>query len=268
MFISFIYWSVLSVERQFRGVNMKLVVEDAPALKAAIDSIVSLVEEGEFELKADGLHLKAMDPSQISMVSFTMPKTAFLEYSVPEETRIGVNMIQLTNVLSRGKKGEKVEITMEDGRLVLKFYADKRKKTFKVPLLEASERLQKEPKIEFKSHVCIKADALKEALKDAKLVSSHVRLVLDPDQFIVEVRGDSGDIREEFEAGGSEVLEIKTESGARATFPLQYLEDMMKATVSGSAVTLNLETDKPLKMEYEIEGAKVTYYLAPRIETE
>ncbi|NYZ77146.1 proliferating cell nuclear antigen (pcna) [Candidatus Micrarchaeota archaeon] len=247
---------------------MKLVVEDAPILKAAIDSIVSLVEEGEFELKHDGLHLKAMDPSQISMVSFIMPKSAFSEYSIPEEMRIGMNMTQLSNVLSRGKKGEKAELGMEDGRLVLKFYADKRKKTFKVPLIEASEKPQREPKIEFKSQVSIRADAFKEALKDARLVSSHVRLILDPKEFIVEVKGDSGDVREQFEVGGSEVVEIKTENGARATFPLQYLEDMMKATSGSSTVTLHLETDKPLKLEYEMEGAKVTYYLAPRIETD
>lgn len=247
---------------------MKLVISDAPALKAAIDSIVNLVEEGEFEVKSDGLHLKAMDPSQISMVSFTMPKAAFEEYSIPEDMRIGINISQLASVLSRGKKGEKAEMGMEEGRLILKFYADKRRKTFKVPLIETGERLQKEPKIEFKTHVKIRADALKEALKDAKLVSSHVRLVLDPKQFIIEVRGDSGDVREEFELGGSEVTEIKTDKGARATFPLQYLEDMIKATNASSDILLNLETDKPMRMEYNIEGAKIVYYLAPRIETE
>ncbi len=247
---------------------MKLVVDDAPILKAAIDSIVNLVEEGEFELKSDGLHLKAMDPSQISMVSFTMPKAAFSEYSIPEDMRIGINMAQLSNVLSRGKKGEKAELSIEEGRLVLKFYADKRKKTFKVPLIEAGERLQREPKIDFKSHVSIRADAFKEALKDAKLVSSHVRLVLGQKDFVVEVRGDAGDVREEFELGGTEVTEIATDKGARSTFPLQYLEDMMKATNAASSVRINIETDKPLKLEYEIEGAKVVYYLAPRIETE
>ena len=49
---------------------MKLVVQDAPTLKAAVDSIVCLVEEGQFEIKNDGLYFRAMDPSQISMISF------------------------------------------------------------------------------------------------------------------------------------------------------------------------------------------------------
>lgn len=247
---------------------MKLVVSNAPALKSAIDAIVSIVEEGEFEIVKNGLQLRAMDPSQISMVSFTMPAASFEEYSVSEEKRIGVDIGQLASVLARGKNGEKAELSIEDGRLVVRFYAAKRKRTFKVPLREPGEKVQREPKIEFKNHAVVKADALKEVLKDAKLVSSHVRLSITPKEFLVEVRGDSGEIREEFEEGGDDVMEIKTAATARSTFPLQYLEDMLKAASSNSAVKINLETDKPLKLEYSIEGASVVYYLAPRIETE
>jgi proliferating cell nuclear antigen len=247
---------------------MKLVVGNAPALKTAVDAIVSIVEEGEFEITKDGLNLKAMDPSQISMVSFTMPKSSFEEYSITEEKRIGVDIAQLSNVLARGKSGEKVELTIEDGRLVVKFYAAKRKRTFKIPLREAGERIQREPKIDFKNYVVLRADAFREVLKDAKLVSSHVRLFLTPQNFLVEVRGESGDVKEEFESGGEEVLEIKTSDNAKATFPLQYLEDMLKAASSSSPIKINLETDKPMKLEYSVEGAFVVYYLAPRIETE
>lgn len=247
---------------------MKLVVADAPSLKYAVDSIVSLVEEGQFEIDAEGLNLKAMDPSQISMVSFTMPKSAFVEYEPGDEGRIALDIRQLSNVLARGKKGEKAELKIEDGRLVIQFVGQKRRRTFKVPLLQINERIQREPKIQFASHAKLKADALKEALKDAKLISSHVRLMINPDQFIVDVRGDSGDVKAEFDSGSEEVVELKTGDSAKATFPLQYLEDMMKATNASSIVTVNLETDKPLRLEYELEGARVKYYLAPRIETD
>ena len=247
---------------------MRLIIQDAPALKSAIDSIVCLVEEGQFEVKKDGLELKAMDPSQISMVSFSMPKEAFVEYDVPEEMKIGVDINQFASVLSRGKKGEKAELTVEEGRLIVKFSGEKHRKTFKVPLIETGDRVQKEPKIEFKNIAKIKAEALRDTLKDAKLISSHVRLQLTPEQFIVDVRGENGDVRAEFEKGGAELTELTTVTGAKATFPLQYLEDMVKATPSASAVTINLETDRPLRLEYDVEGAKVVYYLAPRIETD
>jgi proliferating cell nuclear antigen len=226
------------------------------------------VEEGQFEVKEDGIHLRAMDPSQISMVSFHMPKSAFVEYNISEERKIGIDISQLSNVLARGKRGEKAELGLEEGRLVIKFFAEKKKKTFKIPLIEIGEGVSREPKIEYGSHVKINADALKETLKDAKLVSSHVKLILDKNTFLMEVKGDNGDVKEEFESGSNEVAEIVTEKGVKATFPLQYLEDMVKATSASSPVTLYLETDRPMKLQYEVEGAKVTYYLAPRIETE
>jgi proliferating cell nuclear antigen len=84
----------------------------------------------------------------------------------------------------------------------------------------------------------------------------------------VDVKGDSGEVKAEFESGSSEVLELKSEQMVKATFPLQYLEDIVKGTSSSSIITLYLETDRPLKLEYEMEGAKFVYYLAPRIETE
>ena len=247
---------------------MKLVVQEAPAFKSVIDCIASLVEEGQFEIKHDGLQLKAMDPSQISMVSFTMPKTAFVEYSLEEETKLGIDVGQLSNILSRGKKNEKVELTTEEGRLIIKFSGEKHKRTFKIPLLEGADKVQREPKIEFKNYAQVKADAFKETLKDAKLVSSHVRLQLTPQMLVIDVKGENGEVRAEFENGGSEVVELKTDNLIKATFPLQYLEDMVKATSSSSIITLNLETDRPLKLEFETEGAKLAYYLAPRIETE
>ena len=51
-------------------------------------------------------------------------------------------------------------------------------------------------------------------------------------------------------------------------FPLEYLNDLLKATDSSSIVEINLGTDKPLKVEYNIGSARMTYFLAPRIETE
>jgi proliferating cell nuclear antigen len=247
---------------------MKLVMQDAPALKSVIDAIVSLVEEGQFEVKNDGLHLKAMDPSQISMVSFSMPKSAFLEYSLSEETKIGMDIGQLANVLSRGKKGEKAELSIEEGRLVIVFIGEKHKRTFKVPLIETGDKVQREPKIEFKNFAKIRAEAFKETLKDAKLISSHVRLQLTTQMFVVDVKGENGEVKAEFEKGSNDLIELNTQSDARTTFPLQYLEDMVKATTANSTVLINLETDRPLRLEYEVEGAKIVYYLAPRIENE
>lgn len=249
---------------------MKIIMEEAPFLKSAIDSIVNLVEEGVFEITSEGIKLKAMDPSQISMISFSMGKDAFETFEIDESRALGLDISQLSNVLSRGKKGEKAELSLEDGRLIVRFSSDKNKKTFKIPLLELGSTMQKEPKIEYQNYVKINADAFKESLKDAKLISSHVRLLISPDNFVVDVKGDSGHLKDEFHKDSEEVIEVKTSSngGTKATFPLQYLEDIVKASGSSTEITINLETDKPLKISYDMSGAKIVYYLAPRIEND
>ncbi|MEM2137991.1 MAG: hypothetical protein QW568_02795, partial [Candidatus Anstonellaceae archaeon] len=61
----------------------KFSVDDAKRYKNATDAIVNLIDEGILEVGKDGLFLRAMDPSQIAMVSFTMPKTAFSSFDAP-----------------------------------------------------------------------------------------------------------------------------------------------------------------------------------------
>jgi proliferating cell nuclear antigen len=245
---------------------MKITMEEAPALKDAIEAVVNLVEEGVFEVTDEGLSLKAMDPSQISMVSFNMPKGMFSEYAAGDHKRIGLDIGKLSRVLARGNTGESVELEVDEGRLNITFLGKKRKRVFKLPLLDLGEGLEREPKIEYKNKVVLRADVLREMLKDAKLVSTHISFVLDAKKLIVEIKGDGGEIKEEFEKEGDELKELKVESGARATYPLSYMEDIIKGSKADTEITMYLESDRPLKIEYGIVGANAKYFLAPRIE--
>lgn len=246
---------------------MKIVIEDATSLKDAVETIVNLVEEGLFEFTSEGVRLKAMDPSQISMISFFMPKEAFSHYGLDEERKIGIDVDKLSKVLARGTSGESAELGLEDGRLKIVFSGNKKRRVFRLPLIDAGSGLEREPKIEYRNRIKIDADAFKEMLKDARLVSNHIRLILEEGRFRVEIRGDEGEAKEEFEKDSGEVKELEVHGGARATFPLQYLEDIVKASKSGTPLTIYLETDRPLKVEYDVMGAKSVYYLAPRIES-
>ncbi len=247
---------------------MKIVMNEAPFLKSAIDSVVNLVEEGVFEVTEKGITLKAMDPSQISMISFSMEKSSFETFEISEPKKLGLDIAQFSNILSRGKKGEKVELSLDDGRLSVCFLGENKKRTFKINLLDIGSGVQKEPAIQFENNVTLNADAFKEILKDVKLISSHVKLMLNAEEFVVEVKGDTGHLKDEFAKGSQEVIELNCKNNTKSTFPLQYLEDMVKATSASTPLTIYLETDKPLKVFYELFGAKITYYLAPRIENE
>jgi len=246
---------------------MKITMEEAPALKDAMEAIVNLVDEGVFEIAEDGISLKAMDPSQISMIAFNMPKTMFSEFDAGEQKRLGIDIGKLSKVLARGTSGESVELSNDEGRLNITFRGKKRKRVFKLPLLDLGEGLEREPKIEYKNKVVLRADALKEIMKDAKLVSSHISLVLENGKLSVEIKGDDGEVKEEFEKDGEEIKALEIAADAKATYPLSYLEDIVKGSKADTDISLFVETDRPLKVEYNVVGADAKYYLAPRIES-
>lgn len=247
----------------------KFTVEDAKRYKNATDAIVNLIDEGVLEVRDDGLYLRAMDPSQIAMVSFSMPKSVFSNYEVlSPSAKVGLNFDALAKILSRSRPGEKLEMSQDQNKLTLKFVGKDRKRSFKVPVLDMPSGMVKEPPIEHDAIVKLSSTHFKEALKDAVLVGSHITLEANDAGFGIEVHGDSSDFKEENEKGGEGVIEIQVNKPSRATFPLQYLEDIVRACPENSAITIHLKTNKPLKVEYEVESAKVVYFLAPRTDTE
>ena len=127
----------------------KFVVDDAKRYKSATDPIVNLIDEGLLEVGKEGLFLRAMDPSQIAMISFSMPKTSFVEFDAPSPSaKIGLDFDNLSKILSRTRGGEKLEISRVENKVQLKFVGAKRKRSFKVPILDMPAGVTKEPSVQ------------------------------------------------------------------------------------------------------------------------
>ncbi|MFH0817673.1 MAG: proliferating cell nuclear antigen (pcna) [Candidatus Micrarchaeota archaeon] len=242
-------------------------IDDARVWKSCIDAIVNLIEEGTFEIETEGIRLRAMDPSQIAMVSFYMPKSAFSEYKVSSANRIGLNFENLSKIMARTRGGEKLSMSIDDNKLTLDFYSEESKRNFKVPLVEMPPGSHKDLKIEHDAIVTINASSLKEALRDAVLISSHITLEAGSFGFRVDAHGDNADLLLESGQTG-DGIKVESKQTAKATFPLKYLDDISKGCPDNSKMTIHLKSNKPLKMEYKIGEADIVYFLAPRIDLE
>ncbi len=241
-------------------------IPNAKMFKSCVDAIVTLIDEGEFHFSDAGLSLRAMDPSQIAMVDFVFPRSAFEKYEV-ESTKLGLNLEDLARVMGRVRSDEQVILKLDDSRLVLTFKGQSTRR-FVIPLLDIGGSTPKEPNIEFSSHIKFNGNFLKDSLKDTSLVSSHVVLNATPDAFIIEAQGDKGEVSIRTDKGADQMLEYDVTNDARAMYPLEYMNDLLKGTDSATNVELSLRTDAPLKLSYAIDSARITYFLAPRIETQ
>lgn len=242
-------------------------IDDARYWKNCVDSIVSLIDEGSFSITKEGISLKAMDPSGISMISFFIPNKAFAKYDVDKATNIGLNLENFGKILASSRGDEQLIMKESSNKFVVEFVGKNSRRRYRLPMIDVKKDADKEPKIEFDSVVEVKADPLKEILKDANLLSTHVGFKTDKDSFLVVAKGDAGELEEEHMNNADVIKKINTSKASSATFNLDYLERMISACPSNSAMVLSIKTEEPIKIEYKIGDATVSYYLAPYMES-
>jgi len=246
---------------------VELVLENAADFKKCVEAISVLIDEAEFILDKDSLSLKATDPSQISMIDFRLPKHAFKEFKVANSVKIGVDLDYLSQIMSRAKASDLLEISLDEANARLKLsFKGASKRSFNIPLLDVSRQDIPTPKIEFDSSLKIRADSLQDALKDASLIGSHVTLGVKDDSFFMKANSSKGNWEHETAKGDSAMTELIVKKEGSSMFPLEYLQDMLKAAASDTVVSLGIKANHPVNLAYSIGQASVSYYLAPRIE--
>jgi len=248
-----------------------LKVSDAKLLKDMITAISILVDEATFKIEPESLKLRAMDPSRVAMVDFEWPKTIFDEYTCTEPTKMCINISELLKLLRRASKNELVELSLDEKtkRLQIKI-TGKYTRNFTMPTLEASEEEVPTPKISFNIRAKATTEGLHQAIEDAQLVSDHVRIQADAEKIVFHATGDLMGATIELQKGSDALLDLEVKEPSKATFSLSYLSEIIKAASATSDIaTLEFSTDMPIKLDFQqTREGKLTFYLAPRIETE
>jgi proliferating cell nuclear antigen PCNA len=207
-----------------------------------------------------------MDPSGISMISFFIPSKAFSKYEIEKTVEIGLNIDNLSKIMSTTREDEAIVLKDVDGKLSLEFVGAKNRRRYRLHLIDVRKKDDKEPKVEFDANVEIASDHLKNALKDASLISSYITLKAGKSHFTISAKGDSGDLEELNELDGNMIKKLDAGKEADAVFNLEFLENMVRSSPMGNAIKLSIKSDQPLRMTYNKGDAAVTYYLAPYVE--
>ncbi|RJS91178.1 proliferating cell nuclear antigen (pcna) [Candidatus Bathyarchaeota archaeon] len=249
----------------------RLKTSDAKLLRDVITAVSTLIDEGTFNVNQDGIKLRSMDPSRVAMVDFTMQKTAFDEYVADQDVKICLNLGELLKLLKRAGRDEAVELLLDEssGQIVVTIQG-KYVRTFRMPTLEAVEDDIPTPKVTFNAKVTLTTDGLRRSLEDVALVSDHVRMETDGEKFVMSAKGDIMGANIELKSGSDALLSLEVKEPSRATYPLSYLSDIVKAaSATSDIVALEFSTDMPVRLDFKqpYDGALI-YYLAPRIEVE
>ena len=163
-------------------------------------------EEVALRAVAEGLAVRAMDPSHVMLLQLTAPREVFVEYSVEAEGMAGVIVPKVRCVLRRFGR-EELTVKAADEKLEIRG----ERKRFRLPLMEVTvDEEIPEPKVEFTAELKLLSKPLLAAVEDSRLVSDHARLEYADEKLRVYAAGDLGEAENVFdtsemllEAGGA-----------------------------------------------------------------
>lgn len=245
---------------------MKLVLAETKLIKEPITIINDLVNEARFKIKKDSIEMIAMDPANVAMVIFRLLSSSFVEYTVKEETSIGINLNDFKQVLRRIKANDNLVLEVSENKLKITLQGNS-VRTFFLPLIELDEKEQKIPDLKFKTVIKCPSGTLNDAIEDVEIIAESVSFQAEDKKFIIAAAGDSK--KASVEIKGDESISIKTDEKVKSKYSIEYLKKMMQASKISSHVEISFNKDYPLKLEYkEVDKVQMMFILAPRIEND
>ena len=236
-------------------------LENPLLLSRIIEIISELVTEVRIKVDNSGFNITAMDPANVAMVRFVLPKGSFSKFETGNET-LGVNLDSLKRILKRCGPGSSLTIERQDNLLNIQIQ-DKIKRTFNLSLIEIESEEKEMPRLEFSSVVELDSSDFIDSVEDCMVVADACSFIIADGKFLIEARGLNSAMSE---FSGDEA-KISAEN-CKSRYSLEYLQKFVKASKLSDKTILRFAEDHPLKMDIKNDFLELSFLLAPRVETE
>ena len=233
-------------------------------MRTIVETLGVVVEEARLDFGEDGLTVRVVDPSHVAMIKMDVDSAAFETWEL-DETKLGLEMRKLKDILSLAGPGDMVDLAYNDesgqatvniGRIDLNLR----------PLDNTTLSPPNVPTLELPCGVTITGSDFGQALRAARQVGDLVNLSLTESSFAVNVNGSTDSVHVEFSK--DELVAIDCSAAARSQYSLTYLIPMAKIMQGIDNVNLRFGENFPLRITFDFaDGAgHVEYFLAPRVE--
>ena len=235
----------------------------------------AVVEEAELVFDPEGIRLRSMDPSHISMIDLYVPREFFDRYEVYEERRVCFNIKDIVKLVYGNKRGKLKDsslwIGIDEDRISFKGSGKlKGSKTYNLiePYLEEEEI--PEPRIHFNSRISMVTGTLKRIIDDCN-IHEYMLLTVYPSRVLFQNADGSGTLIEnELTNYADDILELSADGEQCAAYSVEYLKDLVKVIKPLSeVVTLDISTKQPMRITADLSlGIQLIYYLAANTDNE
>lgn len=248
---------------------MKLTLAEPSYLKDSISIISELVSEASFKMTPDAVEMVAMDPANVAMVVFKLLSSSFTEYEIKDKTDIAINLNNLKQILKRAGSSDVLTIELDKENKLKITIKGNTTRTFSLPIIELEEKEQKIPELSFGATIKTSTSVLNEAIEDVDIVADSVTLEVEPKKLTFLAEGDLSRAKIEIKEGDATKILTEGEDKIRSKYSIEYLKKMIGGSKLTDEVSIQLNKDYPLKLEYKsTDKVMLSFILAPRVEND
>lgn len=242
---------------------MLVKLENPTLLSKAIEIISELVTEVRIKINEYGLSISAIDPANVAMVGFKIPRSAFSQFESGNEV-LGVNLDNLKQILKRAGAGSSLILEKKENLLSIQI-EDRIKRHFTLNLIEIESEdvdfYEKVSRMEFSSKIEINSIDLVSSIEDCAVVADATSFIIRDGKFVLEAKSLNSAMSE---FSGDEAR-IEGEN-SKSKYSLEYLQKFMKGAKICEKTFLQFAEDHPLKIEFKTPHMELSFILAPRVE--
>jgi proliferating cell nuclear antigen len=239
-----------------------LVKLNNPALfSKVIDLLSELVIEVRIKVNEFGMSIVAIDPANVAMVGFKLPRSSFSDFDSGNEV-LGIDVDSLKQILKRCGSGSSLILEKKENLLHLQIQ-DRIKRNFTLSLIDIESEEKEMPNLEFSSRVELNSIDLIASIEDCSVVSDACSFMIEEGKFIIEAKG-LNSARSEFSGDEARIIA----ENCKSRYSLEYLKKFIKGAKLCEKTNLQFANDHPLKMIIKDANMELSFILAPRVETE
>lgn len=225
--------------------------------KKCLETITPMIPETNVRFKDDGIYIKAIDKTQILLVDFFISKKAFDSgYSV-EPNLVGLNILELKNMISRSFENDKLSLNLKNQGIDV-LLSGKLERKFHLAFMDLSEQEINLPDYKYEVSFNINAGLLKEIIKDVNLVATTLIFKIQENKITIEATGEKGNIKTNLPD-----LKTKAKKNFNTKFSLTFLNNITKAMDNDKDLTIKLGEEIPIYLEYNLnKDCFIKFYLS------
>lgn len=246
----------------------KATYPNASKFKKIIQALVKLSDEIPFYVTSNGIDFKVLTPDKTMLAVVSIPSLEFEELSVEEETSFIVPTTELKKVVRRATRNDSIFLTInkEAGELVMALRDRKTgvEREFGIPIVPRPVEPVPELKIDLSVSFTILSEDFKDIIGDLKLVGEAAVFSYENGAVVVKAFEQQKEYSCTLREGAPLIMLTSNVEKASSSYSIDMLVVAARAASASKNVTISFDTGKPMKIEYDLGGGKLIYWIVPR----